>query len=86
MRINCPHCDADITPEASLAGQVVGCPQCGGQFQMPGAQIMAVPPLPAQFDGFEPAPIDRQPLYVQINTPAGPRGEPRLKAQGWFTR
>ena len=33
--VQCPHCATQVTNDASLKGQVVSCPRCHGQFQMP---------------------------------------------------
>lgn len=48
MNINCPHCGHTLTDDGSLAGQLVMCPNCHGQFNMP-----LVEPPPVQ--GFTPA-------------------------------
>lgn len=32
----CPHCSLAIQAVPEMAGQLAACPQCGGQFQMPG--------------------------------------------------
>jgi hypothetical protein len=45
--VYCPHCGDVLANSASLAGQVVGCPLCGQQFQMPaGAPVVEVSALP----------------------------------------
>ncbi len=38
--VGCPHCGSVVTNDGTLSGQVVACPQCSGQFQMP---VMAPP-------------------------------------------
>lgn len=43
----CPHCKSTVEIFVALSGQVVTCPHCGGQFQIPSAQPQA-PPLPNQ--------------------------------------
>lgn len=39
----CPYCSNPLIDDGTLAGQIVMCPRCGGQMQMPG---MAPPPAP----------------------------------------
>jgi hypothetical protein len=36
--VQCPHCARHVTNDGSLAGQVVICPGCHRQFQMPQAE------------------------------------------------
>ena len=42
-QITCPYCSNPLVNDGTFAGQVVQCPRCGGQMQMPG---MAAPPVP----------------------------------------
>jgi hypothetical protein len=36
MLFNCPHCRGSLQHDAAHAGQQMACPNCGGQFLMPG--------------------------------------------------
>jgi hypothetical protein len=36
--VACPHCSGRVSNDGTLGGQVVNCPMCGGQFQMPPLQ------------------------------------------------
>jgi len=36
QQVQCPHCRNVLVDDGQLAGQLVACPQCGGQFQMSG--------------------------------------------------
>jgi hypothetical protein len=60
-----------------MAGQLVMCPHCRESFRQPGA-ISTVPaqalPLPVQ---------EQRPVNILV---AGPQPQPRLRAEGWFTR
>ncbi len=52
----CPHCHKRINYKPALAGKVVNCPGCRGQFQLPAQGTGAshpIPPAPPQ--GVEPA-------------------------------
>jgi hypothetical protein len=42
--VSCPHCGLLLQDDGSLAGQVVGCPNCQGRLQMP--PRLAPPQLP----------------------------------------
>ena len=39
--VACPHCRMSVVNDGRLAGQIVNCPGCQGQFQMPVLQAMA---------------------------------------------
>ena len=43
--LGCPHCGKPVGFTAAMAGQVVACPHCRGQFQMPD-RPPATPPAP----------------------------------------
>lgn len=67
----CPHCNAKIKHDGSHAGQVVSCPRCGGQLQLP-----CSPPVPPDNSPFEGIDEDsgyrprrrRQPNYAGLWT------------------
>ena len=40
----CPHCSRVLDDALDLAGQVVACPHCGGQFVIPGSAPTVVNP------------------------------------------
>ncbi len=42
MKATCPHCHGHVAPDPALAGVVVVCPHCGGQFQMPGHDSVSI--------------------------------------------
>ncbi len=46
-KVQCPHCRTHLDDDGSLAGQPVSCPQCGGQFVVPG---VAPPPAGMPID------------------------------------
>ena len=46
MQVACPHCDGKIRNDGTYAGQVVSCPFCGQQLQMP-ALAGSAPVAPA---------------------------------------
>ena len=47
--LGCPHCNKPVGFAAAMAGKVVACPHCRGQFQMPERPPMsAPPPLPGR--------------------------------------
>jgi hypothetical protein len=46
MRIECPHCQKTLNAPDHKAGQVVNCPSCGGQMQLPAASAPAPSPAP----------------------------------------
>ncbi len=53
MNVYCPHCGTQLANSAQVAGQVVVCPGCAGQFQMPAltmpvAQPVYAAPQPAE--------------------------------------
>jgi predicted RNA-binding Zn-ribbon protein involved in translation (DUF1610 family) len=54
MRIECPHCNKTLQAPDQKAGQVVNCPSCGGQMQLPAAG--AAPPPPQSPTPQSPAP------------------------------
>jgi len=44
--ISCPHCGFRLSNSPELAGQLVQCPSCHGQFMMPGTgQLLPAPPV-----------------------------------------
>ena len=45
--VSCPHCHTAVHSDPQLAGQVVVCPNCNGQFQMPGSVPQAIPAFPS---------------------------------------
>lgn len=64
--LHCPHCRNGVDDTANLAGQIVYCPFCRGQFQMPVPQaIVSQANLPTQ------PPIERE---------RGPQNSPGLAA------
>lgn len=46
--MNCPHCRTILDDAPDLAGQIVACPHCGGQFGMGGPAPLPPPPPPIQ--------------------------------------
>lgn len=48
MNTACPHCSAPVIDDGSLAGAIVECPGCSGQFQMPpaSARVRVAAPAP----------------------------------------
>ncbi len=56
--ICCPYCDTSVLDDGSLAGQVVQCPGCSNQFEMPirKAQPAAGPPFAAHQQAWSPQP------------------------------
>ena len=44
-QLACPHCQSPIVNDGSMSGQVVACPSCDGQLQMPAlpGQVAAAP-------------------------------------------
>lgn len=42
-RIPCPHCQSSLEDDGTLGGQLVACPHCGKQFQMPHKDADASP-------------------------------------------
>ena len=38
IRTSCPHCNQTIEAPEEMAGQVAGCPTCGGEMVIPGAE------------------------------------------------
>lgn len=42
-QVTCPHCRQVVVSSPELAGQVVQCPSCRGQFQMPSVPVAAIP-------------------------------------------
>ncbi len=44
----CPHCQQRVLDDGELGGQIVACPHCGDQFQMPKGQPPPSPPTRAQ--------------------------------------
>ncbi len=68
--IQCPHCSMQVTNDGSLAGRVVSCPGCRGQFQMPNSpQSKSVK---SAFEGIEggsddpPPRCRREPSHVGL--------------------
>ena len=47
--VACPFCRSHVTVHPAQAGFVIGCPRCGGQFQVPGPyeNYCPVPPQPS---------------------------------------
>src|SRR6476619_5698027 len=43
--LGCPHCGKPVGFAPNMAGQVVACPHCRGQFQMPDRPPANQPPL-----------------------------------------
>lgn len=43
--ISCPHCGQPIVNDGSLAGQLVMCPICHSQLQMPAPDVVLPPPV-----------------------------------------
>lgn len=64
QQIACPHCRNLLLHDAGRAGQVAGCPYCGGQFVMPAAQT----PGPAQPWTGQPA--AQQPVAQAVDSQA----------------
>ena len=64
----CPFCQANMEDDGSLAGQVVACPFCKKQFQMPPLQPPAAgvahpPPAPPPREAY---PAVQRPVRVQV--------------------
>lgn len=62
--LKCPHCGNPVGFSAAVAGRVVACPHCRGQFQMPSAPPPSAPaprvkpksePIPEQELGYQSA-------------------------------
>jgi len=53
LQLNCPHCQARVTAARELSGQVVVCPECGGDMVVPRPKPPALP-TPAVTDPPEP--------------------------------
>jgi predicted RNA-binding Zn-ribbon protein involved in translation (DUF1610 family) len=56
MQVQCPSCSVVVSLPDDRAGQVVPCPQCGGQMRLPAAGPVApVPSVPAAGGGGDAA-------------------------------
>jgi len=62
--LKCPHCGNPVAFSPAVAGRVVACPHCKGQFQMPTAAPPGPPaprpksaPVPERELGYTPAPL-----------------------------
>jgi hypothetical protein len=53
-QFNCPYCGHILVDDGTLAGQLVMCPQCHGQIQMPGNPAVVAS---------QPPPISPQPTF-----------------------
>lgn len=51
MNVNCPHCKVSIEWSKDYAGEVVSCPSCGGEFQMPSVPVANVASDPRPVHG-----------------------------------
>ena len=47
VEVSCPLCSGIVEDDGSLSGQVVQCPYCSGQFQMPVPQVTSISSFPA---------------------------------------
>ncbi len=36
MKANCPECDAEITMDKPMKGEIVVCPECGAELEVTG--------------------------------------------------
>jgi TM2 domain-containing membrane protein YozV len=64
--LQCPHCRNGVDDATDLAGQLVFCPFCRGQFQMPAPVAVAS--------------IVSSPAYRSSYSERGPQNSPRLAA------
>jgi hypothetical protein len=71
----CPHCQGGVENRSDIAFQIIACPHCRRQFQMPAFEQLIVPQ--AQVPSF---PQIQQPSLIVV----GQRPQKRLKARGWF--
>src|SRR5687767_15138533 len=75
--LGCPHCGKPVGFAAAMAGQVVACPHCRGQFQMPDRPPASPPPPMPR--GRAPRADDGSLTFGDDDPSAG--GAPRLKAE-----
>jgi len=72
LKFNCPHCDQPLEAPEQMLGQVVPCPSCQGQVQLPEPEPPAEParPTPAvptpSTSSPEPPPTDEPPAEDEI--------------------
>jgi hypothetical protein len=69
--LGCPHCNKPIGFAPAMAGQIVACPHCRGQFQMP-ERAPASAIVPQQSKRTPPPAGDVGLSFDSNSTPAGP--------------
>lgn len=74
--LGCPHCGKPVGFAPSMAGQVVACPHCRGQFQMPDKPPGNPPPVPRS----KATRPDDGSLSFGDEDPSAPTG-PRVRAE-----
>lgn len=47
-QVDCPLCGASLVDDVAQAGQVITCPHCSGEFEMPQASTEVAPALPVE--------------------------------------
>jgi hypothetical protein len=57
MNAACPHCGGHVLDDGKHSGQVVACPFCDKQFQMPSAEARAAAEAAAVTEQFRPAEV-----------------------------
>lgn len=67
----CPYCSFSLMDDGSMPGQIAQCPQCGGQFQMPGG-AQTRPQSHAYAD--RSSNVRRRPIQKSISTVVGGAG------------
>ena len=76
--LGCPHCGKPVGFAPSMAGQVVACPHCRGQFQMPDRPpANQPPPVPR---GARPTRAEDGSLSFGDEDPGAGGSAPRVKA------
>ena len=48
MKANCPECDAEITLEKPLRGEIIVCPDCGTELEVTSENPLALDPAPQE--------------------------------------
>jgi len=48
MQANCPECDATITMEKPMKGEIVVCPDCGAELEVTSVEPLTLELAPAE--------------------------------------
>ncbi len=48
MHANCPECDAEITMQGPMKGEIVSCPDCGAELEVVGLDPLALELAPEE--------------------------------------